>query len=132
MEVKAAFEAGDEAALQLGGPPLPPSPRTPGPRALCVSRRRSSSSNTLALVRAAARPAAPAAARDVGAARRRAHARLDAELLVAVVVRDVVAPVLDLVHDAGEPLAFALEVRLYPLADGELLRLGRGRRISLR
>ena len=32
MEVKAAFEAGDEAALQLGGRPLPPSPRTPGPR----------------------------------------------------------------------------------------------------
>ena len=31
-EVKAAFEAGDEAALQLGGRPLPPSPRTPGPR----------------------------------------------------------------------------------------------------
>ena len=31
-EVKAAFEAGDVAALQLGGRPLPPSPRTPGPR----------------------------------------------------------------------------------------------------
>ena len=26
------IEAGDEAALQLGGRPLPPSPRTPGPR----------------------------------------------------------------------------------------------------
>ena len=58
---------------------------------------------------------------DVGVARRRAHARrLDAEFLVAVVVRDVVAPVLrNLVHDAGEPLAFALEVRLDALADGE-------------
>ena len=57
---------------------------------------------------------------DVGVARRRAHARrLDAELLVAVVVGDVVAPVLDLVHDAGEPFPFSLEVRLDALADGE-------------
>ena len=32
VEVKAAFEAGDAAALELGGRPLPPSPRTPGPR----------------------------------------------------------------------------------------------------
>ena len=66
---------------------------------------------------------------DVGAARRRAHARrLDAELLVSVVVGDVVAPVLDLVHDTGEPLPFSLKICFYPLADGEL-RLGRGRRL---
>ena len=31
-EIKAAFEQGDVEALRLGGRPLPPSPRTPGPR----------------------------------------------------------------------------------------------------
>ena len=65
---------------------------------------------------------------------RRAHARrLDAELLVPVVVGDVVAPALDLVDDASEPFSLSLEICLDPLADGELgLRLRRGRGLRLR
>ena len=134
MEVKAAFAAGDEAALQLGGPAAAAVAADAGAALSFVFSRPALEQASAVLVRAAEFVLRRRQRReDVGVARRRAHARrLDAELAVAVVVGDVVAPVLrDLVHDAGEPFPLSLEVRLDALADGERFRLRRGRRLRL-